>query len=84
VQAVVDSGFSPGVYYSHRLAAQFIAADNRAVPWVFQLRSATQQTFVPPLPTLDPSQSSFSGAKVLQYVQNGKLTLGRRNLTLLT
>lgn len=80
LQAVVDNGFSPGVYCSHRLAAQFIVADNRAVPWVFQLRSATPQTFVPPLPTPDPSQSSFSGAKVLQYAQNGTLVLGSTKL----
>jgi len=81
VQAVVDNGFSPGVYCSHRLASQFIAADDRAVPWVFQLKSSTPQTFVPPLPTPDPSQSSFSGAKVLQYAQNGKVTLGSTTLT---
>ena len=80
VQAVVDNGCSPGVYCSHRLAAQFIAADNRAVPWVFQLKSATPQTFVPPLLAPDPSQSSFSGAKVLQYAQNGKLALGSTKL----
>ena len=81
VQAVVDNGFLPGVYCSHRLASQFIAADDRAVPWVFQLKSSTPQTFVPPLPTPDPSQSSFSGAKVLQYAQNGKLTLSSKSLT---
>jgi hypothetical protein len=80
VQAVVGNGFSPGVYCSHRLASQFIAADDRAVPWVFQLKSSTPQTFVPPLPTPDPSQSSFSSAKVLQYAQNGKLTLSGSTL----
>jgi hypothetical protein len=80
VGAVIDNGFLPGVYCSHRLAAQFIAADNRAVPWVFQLKSSTPQTFAPPLPTPNPSQSSFSGARVLQYAQNGKLTLSGTTL----
>ena len=76
VQSVVDQGFAPGVYCSHRLAAQFLAADARSVPWVFQLKSATPQTFTPPLPRPDPSQSSFAGAKVLQFAQNGTLVLG--------
>lgn len=80
VQGVIDNGFSPGVYCSHRLAAQFIAADSRAVPWVFQLKSSTPQTFTPPLPAPDPSQSSFNGAKVLQYAQNGTLVLGSTKL----
>jgi hypothetical protein len=75
VQSVIDNGFKPGVYCSHHLAAGFIAADNRAVPWVFQL-AAIGGTFTPPLPRKDPSHSSFSAAKVLQYAQNAKLTLG--------
>jgi hypothetical protein len=75
VQSLIDNGFKPGVYCSHHLAAGFIAADNRAVPWVFQL-AAIGGSFTPPLPRPDPSQSSFSGAKVLQYAQNANLTLG--------
>ena len=75
VQSVIDNGFTPGVYCSHHLAAQFIGADNRAVAWVFQL-AAIGGNFAPPLPRPDPSQSSFSGAKVLQNAQNAKLTLG--------
>jgi hypothetical protein len=75
IQSVIDNGFEPGVYCSHHLAAGFIAADNRAVPWVFQL-AAIGGSFAPPLPRPDPSHSSFSAAKVLQYAQNAKLTLG--------
>lgn len=75
VQSVIDNGFTPGVYCSHHLAAQFIGADNRAVAWVFQL-AAIGGNFAPPLPRPDPSHSSFSGAKVLQNAQNAKLTLG--------
>jgi Domain of unknown function (DUF1906) len=74
VQSVIDNGFSPGVYCSHHLAAQFIGADNRAVAWVFQL-AAVGGNFTPPLQRPDPSHSSFSGAKVLQYAQNANLTL---------
>ena len=75
VQSVLDNGFSPGVYCSHHLAAQFIGADNRAVPWVFQLPSLGGN-FAPPLPRPDPSHSSFAAAKVLQHAQNAKLTMG--------
>lgn len=75
VQSVIDNGFTPGVYCSHHLGAGFIAADNRAVPWVFQL-AAIGGSFTPPLPRPDPSHSSVSGAKVLQYAQNATLTLG--------
>jgi hypothetical protein len=75
VQAVIDNGFSPGVYCSHHLAAGFIAADNRAGVWVFQFSTAGGN-FAPPLPKPDPSHSSFSAAKVLQYAQNCKLSLG--------
>ena len=79
VQAVIDNGFSPGVYCSHHLAAAFVAADNRARAWVFQF-STVGGNFTPPLPRPDPSHSSFSGAKVLQYAQNGKLVLGNKTL----
>jgi len=74
VQSVIDNGFTAGVYCSHHLAAGFIAADNRAVPWVFQLQ-AMGGTFAPPLPRPDPSHSSFATAKVLQYAQNATLNL---------
>ena len=74
VQSVIDNGFKAGVYCSHHLAAGFIAADNRAVPWVFQLQ-AMGGTFAPPLPRLDPSHSNFAAAKVLQYAQNATLNL---------
>jgi hypothetical protein len=75
VQSVIDNGYKAGVYCSHHLAAAFIGADNRAVPWVFQL-AAIGGNFTPPLPRPDPSHSSFSGARVLQYAQNAQLNLG--------
>ena len=75
VQGVVSAGFTPGVYCSHLLAAQFLAHDSRAVPWVFQLKFTNGHVFTPPLPTPDPSKSQFSGAKVLQYAQNCTLNL---------
>jgi hypothetical protein len=74
VQAVIDNGFTPGVYCSHHLASQFIGADNRAAVWVFQL-AQMGGNFTPPLPRPDPSHSSFAGAKVLQYAQNATLNL---------
>jgi hypothetical protein len=80
VQSVIDNGFSPGVYCSHLLGARFMETDDRAVPWVFQLKSATPQTFTPPLSAPDPSHSSFGFAKVLQYAQNGTLVLGSTKL----
>ena len=80
VQSVIDNGFSPGVYCSHLLAAQFIAKDSRAVPWVFQLKFSNGHNFTSSLPTPDPSQSSFTSAKLLQYAQNCKLTLGATNV----
>lgn len=79
VQAVIDNGFSPGVYCSHHLAANFIAADNRARAWVFQF-AAVGGSFKPPLQKPDPSHSSFPAAKVLQYAQNAVLTLGNKTL----
>jgi glycoside hydrolase-like protein len=75
VQSVIDNAYKPGVYCSHKLAAKFIAADNRAVPWVFQLQ-AMGGNFTPPLPRPDPSHSNFAAAKVLQYAQNAQLKLG--------
>jgi len=75
VQSVIDNGYKAGVYCSHHLAAAFIGADNRAVPWVFQL-AAIGGNFTPPLPRPDPSHASFSAARVLQYAQNAKLNLG--------
>lgn len=79
VQSVIDHGFTAGVYCSHHLAAGFIAADNRAVPWVFQLQ-AMGGTFAPPLPRPDPSHSSFATAKVLQYAQNATLNLSSTSI----
>jgi hypothetical protein len=81
VQAVIGGGFTPGVYVSHLLAAQFLAHDSRAVPWVFQLKFSGGHVFVPPLPAPDPSQSSFSGAKVLQFAQNCTLNLNGAHLS---
>jgi hypothetical protein len=75
VQAVASGGFTPGVYVSHLLAAQFLAHDSRAVPWVFQLQFSGGHVFTSPLPAPDPSKSSFSGAKVLQFAQNCTLNL---------
>lgn len=75
VDSVIAHGFSPGVYCSHVVVAAYMSADNRAVPWIFQL-AALGGTFAPPLPRKDPSHSSFSGAKVLQHAQNAKLNLG--------
>ena len=75
VQSVIDNGFVPGFYCSHQLGAHFAAADNRAAPWVYQLK-AVGGHFAPPLPRPDPSHSSFNGAKVLQYAQNASLNLG--------
>jgi Rv2525c-like, glycoside hydrolase-like domain len=73
-QSVIDSGFTPGFYCSHHLGAPFAAADNRALPWVYQL-NAVGGSFAPPLPRPDPSHSSFNGAKVLQFAQNATLNL---------
>jgi hypothetical protein len=80
VKSVIGSGFTPGVYCSHLLAAQFLAHDSRAIPWVFQLKLSGGHVFTPPLPTPDPSKSSFSGAKVLQFAQNCTLNLGSTQL----
>ncbi|MBV8855542.1 MAG: DUF1906 domain-containing protein [Acidobacteria bacterium] len=80
VQAVVGAGCTPGVYCSHLLAAQFLAHDSRAIPWVFQLKFSNGHVFSPPVPAPDPSQSSFSGAKVLQFAQNCTLLLGGTQL----
>jgi hypothetical protein len=80
VQAVVNNNFSPGLYCSHLLAAQFLAHDSRPVPWVFQLKFTGGHVFSAPLPTPNPSKSSFSGAKVLQFAQNCTLNLGSTQL----
>lgn len=77
VQAVAGGGYTPGVYVSHLLAAQFLAHESSAVPWVFQLKFAGGQVFnPPPLPTPDPSKSSLASARVLQFAQNCTLNLG--------
>jgi hypothetical protein len=76
VKAVASGGFTPGVYVSHLLAAQFLAHESSAVPWVFQLQFSGGHVFNPPLPAPDPAGSSFSGAKVLQFAQNCTLNLG--------
>lgn len=76
VQAVAGGGFSPGVYVSHLLAAQFLAHESSAVPWVFQLQFTGGHVFAPPLPAPDPAASGFSGAKVLQFAQNCTLRVG--------
>jgi hypothetical protein len=80
VQSVIDHGFKAGVYCSHHLAPGFIAADNRAVPWVFQLPQIGGN-FSPPVPRPDPSHSSFPAAKVLQYAQNAKLNFGGTSIS---
>jgi hypothetical protein len=82
VQGVVSGGFTPGVYVSHLLAAQFLSHDPRPVPWVFQLKFTGGQVFnPPPLPLPDPSKSKFSSAKVLQFAQNCTLNLGGTHLS---
>ena len=74
VQSVIDNGFKPGIYCSHVVAPAYLGADDRAVPWVFQLAAMGGQ-FTPPLPRKDPSHSHFPAAKVLQHAQNAKLTV---------
>jgi hypothetical protein len=80
VKAVISGGFTAGVYCSHLLAAQLLAHDHRAVAWVFQLKFSNGHVFTPPLPTPDPSKSSFSGARVLQFAQDCTLNLGSAHL----
>ncbi|HKQ06524.1 MAG TPA: glycoside hydrolase domain-containing protein [Blastocatellia bacterium] len=75
VQGIIDNGYSPGVYCSHLLAAEFLARDDRPVPWIFHLKFPNGHTFAPPLPMIDPAQSTFNGASMMQYAQNGKLVL---------
>jgi hypothetical protein len=74
VQAVIDAGYSPGVYCSHLLADQFIAQDDRAIPWVFQVQTMGGNLTLP-LPAPDPSQSTFAGARLLQFAQNCTVTI---------
>lgn len=75
VQGVIDSGFQPGMYCSHLLASDFLAKDDRTIPWVFQLMYPENHSFDVPMPAPDPSQSTAQ-AKVLQYAQNCTLVVG--------
>jgi hypothetical protein len=76
VQAVVDSGFTPGAYCSHLLARQVQQQDARAVLWVFRLQFQNGHRFTPPLPTPNPALPDAPDATVLQYAQNCPLVVG--------
>jgi len=77
VEAVAQGNFTPGVYCSHLIAAEVLAADSRPVPWVFRLLFNPGHTFSLPMPVPDPSSSAgFSDAQVLQYAQNCVVNIG--------
>jgi hypothetical protein len=81
VAALVDAGFSPGIYCSHSQTADSLRRlDNRPVFWVFDLRhftcdqnAATARKMLvsqdPPFPTPDPSSSGVPFARLLQFTQ---------------
>jgi hypothetical protein len=76
VQAVVDSGFTPGAYCSHLLVNQVHQRDPRAVIWTFKLQVPNGHHFAPPLPVPNPALPDAPNATVLQYAQNCPLTVG--------
>ena len=77
VEAVAQGNFTPGVYCSHLIAAEVLAADPRPVPWVFRLLFNAGHIFNLPLPVPDPSsRAGFSDAQVLQYAQNCIVSVG--------
>ncbi|HXU39402.1 MAG TPA: LysM peptidoglycan-binding domain-containing protein [Blastocatellia bacterium] len=80
VQGVTDNGFTPGVYCSHLLPPALLQ-HAQAVVWIFHLKFDNGSTFSPPLPLIDPSQSTFTGARMMQYAQQGSLTIGGRTLS---
>ncbi|MCF2151904.1 DUF1906 domain-containing protein [Desmonostoc muscorum LEGE 12446] len=76
VQVVFDNNYYPGVYCSHLLADQFIAADNRVLLWVFNLRTYSSNQFYPnPYPNPDPSIGHPSST-VWQLAQNCLIDAG--------
>lgn len=75
VQGVKDNGFTPGVYCSHLLPPELLP-QAEAVVWIFHLKFDNGHSFAPPLPLIDPSQSTFTKARMMQYAQQGELTLG--------
>lgn len=81
VQGVVENDYSPGVYCSHLLARRFTTEDNRAIPWIFHLKFPNGHTFPLPLPVLDPSQSDFTRARMLQFAQAATIRFSTRTLT---
>jgi LysM repeat protein len=81
VQGVRANGFSPGVYCSHLLAPKILEQDTGVVVWIFHLKFSNGHSFAPPLPMIDPSQSNFTTARMMQYAQNGKITISSTSLT---
>lgn len=79
VQGVSDNRFTPGVYCSHLLPPALPHAN--AVVWIFHLKFANGHSFSPPLPMIDPSQSTFTDARMMQYAQQGSLTIGGQTLS---
>ncbi len=80
VEGVESNGFSPGVYCSHKLAADLME-QAPAIVWIFHLKFPNETAFEAPLPIIDPSQSDFTEARMIQYAQQGTLTLGREPLS---
>ncbi|MEO6038236.1 MAG: glycoside hydrolase domain-containing protein [Saprospiraceae bacterium] len=77
VQGVVSGGFSPGVYCSYRLAAQFSQLDRRPRFWVFRVAKGPTHpaTVYPhPYPTVDPMASAVPFASLWQHVQGADLS----------
>ncbi len=81
VQGVRANGFTPGVYCSHLLAPTFHREDDSVVVWIFHLKFPNGRSYEPPLPLIDPSNSNFTTARMMQYAQNGKLSISSRNLS---
>lgn len=80
VQSVKDNGFTPGVYCSHLLPPALLQ-HAQAVVWIFHLKFDNGSRFSPPLPMIDPSKSTFTGARMMQYAQQGSLTIGGQTLS---
>lgn len=74
VGGVRDSGFSPGVYCSHLLAADLLKHES-AIVWIFHLKFPNGRNFILPLPVVDPAQSNFVNARMMQYAQQGTILL---------
>jgi len=78
--ALKSSGFTPGVYCSHAMAADVAAANPGVRIWAFRVAALAASTAEPPFPTPEVAVCGFAGAAIWQRADAVTISVGGHEL----